>query len=481
MLNAQNSSEHLDIWLTNKNQRELAAKHILFLNLQEHQFGQISLEYLSVNGDLKKSQDPNNTQKYNFNAEGFTDISKVKAYGNFVFSKQFNNQIANDLRGKHDKFNPFYFYASHPNNKQNQQYLANTIFSYPIFKDKLTIGAGIDFDYNWSTTNMDPRADVVDYYINYKLQLAYRFKKHHLGIALGYGKTTQTNNIMYKNTQYKTSNQYKDRFLNISLGYGDIILSDQNYLLDRDQKTNTYKLAYAYWGNRLKVNSLAKVISQNQDALLNKYAETFNNKNTFKNKQINLETLLNYRVKAKLNLQLLVAYNNYKAENYRALEGINYRVNHFSLHTQFLTKLSDIAPNLHLEIGLDSYFQSTKKNDYAIGSSKNYSSTTNKLFINTLYKKSNHLYHFKLSPLIHRKLSNDLFIAPAQQNNFTQQVIWVDYLYHQKNKWALQTQLGYANTSWIKNYTVYLGLSANILMSKNQTRNSILASLKLYL
>ncbi|MCC9043350.1 hypothetical protein LNQ81_11780 [Myroides sp. M-43] len=481
MLNAQNHSEHLDLWLIQKNKRSYVPEHILFLNNQTSEFGRLAVDYNNTKGDYKKSQEANDSKDFKFSAEGYTDIYKFKAYGNFVYGKTFENELANDLRGKKDEFNPYYFYANHPNNFQNQQYLANTMFSYELVNKKLTIGFGLDFDYNWTTGNNDPRPDVVNYFIRYKADIAWKIQKHAIGLGVAYGKVTEENNIMYKNNQYKSSNQYKDRFLNISLGYGDIVLSDQNLLLDRKAKENSYKLAHLYTGDKLEVATFAKITHYDENSELNKYKQSFDVYNRFKNKQLTVQSMLTYTPSDANQYQLSLKYNNYDGKNLREIEGLNYKVDHYNFNTQLLTSFTNLWKDTDIQIGLDHTLYSTIRKDYAIGVYSDEKQLLNKLIINTIFKHESHFYQISATPLYKLKLVNDLTIPDTQHTNFTDSVIIPNYYYNNNNAWGLQGEVGYGNKTWLNQYSLYFSVSGHFLKSNGLDRSSINLSLKLYL
>ncbi|MFM9403432.1 DUF6850 family outer membrane beta-barrel protein [Myroides odoratimimus] len=481
ILSAQNHSEYLDLWYIQKNQRAYAPKHILFLNDQTEEFGKLALDYNKTKGDYRKSQEAENSKDFKFSAEGFTDIHRFKVYGNFAYGKTLENQLTNDLRGKKEGFNPFYFYANHPNNFQNQQYLANTMMSYELVKQKLFIGFGLDFDYNWTTGNNDPRPDVVNYFIRYKADVAWHIHKHAIGIGLSYGKMTEENNIMYKNNEYKSSNKYKERFLNISLGYGDIVLSDQNLLLDRKAKENAYKFAYQYSGEKIKIAALAQKSYYDENAELNKYKQGFDVTNRFKQEQLLLQGMLTYTASVKNQYQVNLKYNNYDGKNLRLIEGLNYKVDHYNINAQFIGSFPNLRKDTDLQVGLDHTLYSTVRKDYAIGVYKDEKQLLNKVILNTIFNQHKHFYQVNISPLYRFKLTNDLTIPDTQHTNFTDQVIIPDYHYYNNNAWGVQGELGYGNRTLLNQYSLYFAISGHFLKSNDRDRNSINLSLKLYL
>ncbi|SEI80598.1 hypothetical protein SAMN04488018_10524 [Myroides marinus] len=481
MLNAQSHSEHLDLWLIQKNKRTYVPEHILFLNQQTQEYGRLAIDYTKTSGEYKKSQEAENSNDFKFSAEGFADIYKFKAYGNFSYAKTFENKLANDLRGKKDIFNPFYFYANHPNNFQNQQYFANTMFSYELVNKKLFVGFGIDFDYNWTTGNNDPRPDVINYFIRYKGDIAWQLDKHSIGLRATYGKVTEENNIMYKNNEYKSSNKYKDRFLNISLGYGDIVLSDQNLLLDRKAKENTYTLAHQYTGNQLEVATLAKISSYDENSELNKYKQSFDVYNRFKNKQLTLQSMLTYTPTDHRQYQLSVKYNNYDGKNLRQIEGLNYKVDHYNANAQLLASFSMLFRDTDVQLGLDHTLYSTVRRDYAIGVYSNEKQLLNKVIINTIWDKKDHFYQVNVTPLYRVKLVNDLTIPETQHTNFTDQVIIPNHQYNNNNALGVQGEVGYGNKTWLNQYSLYFAISGHYLQSDGLDRSSLNLSLKLYL
>ncbi|UVD78929.1 hypothetical protein NWE55_12465 [Myroides albus] len=481
VLSAQNYSERLDLWLIEKNKRSYVPEHILFLNQQPQEYGRLSIDYTKEKGDYKKSQDSESSRKYAFSAEGFTDISKFKVYGKFTYAKTFHDKLANDLRGVKDEFNPFYFYANHPNNFQNQQYLANTLFSYELIKQRVFVGFGIDFNYNWTTGNNDPRPDVVNYFIRYKADIAWHINKHKIGVGFAYGKVTEENNIMYKNNEYKSSNKYKERFLNISLGYGDIVLSDQNLLLDRKTKENSYTFAHHYKAKKVETATLVKMSYFDQNAELNKYKQSFDVYNQFKNEQLTVQSILTFTPTENNQYQLSLKYNNYDGKNLRQIEGLNYKVDHFNANAQLLASFSKLWKNTDVQIGIDHTLYSTIRKDFAIGVYSEEKQLLNKIILNTIIDQPNHFYQFNITPLYRLKLVNDLTIPETQYTNFTDQVVIPNYQYNNDNAMGLQGEIGYGNKTWLNQYSIYLGLSGHYLQSKGQDRSSINLSLKLYL
>lgn len=481
-INAQSNAERLDLWQYQKNKRLFVAEQMTFLVGQTQEYGKLQLEYQKTSGDFKKSQQAEEQRLYQFDVEGFTDIDRFKAYGRFTFGLRHEDGLANDLRsGRKDELQPFYYYANFPNNIQNQQYFANTMFSYEILRNKLYGGFGIDFDYNWTTGNRDPRPDITNYFIRYKWDLSYRLNKHLIGVGYAMGRTSEDmNEMMFKNSEIMAGNKYPDRFVNVSLGYGDIVLSSNNRKLERDGHENQFNIAYQYSAEHLEVLLYADKKDYRENAELNKATEAFSVYNKYTIDQVSFKSLVTYKV-ADRNYQFGLEYFNYEGQNKRTVEGINYEANHSLLTGLLQASYQSLWKNVDMEFGLTEQIESTERKDFAVGNKVKYQGLINSVHINAIYNQNNDFYRLSLMPMYRMKLTNSRDLEPTQETNFTREVILPDFNYYNKNAFGIKGEIGYGTKELIKKYCLYFSLGYQHFAADSQNRNTLTASVNMFL
>lgn len=188
--------------------------------LKIQNYSSVALGYRSENGKFMEAQAPQKEKEFFFITEGTRRIKKILLSGSFEYYNNKTDSQAFTLRQNYKDPIPYYYYAARPGNWQTIRYQLQGIVSFPVYKDKLILGAGATYNSFNAWRSNDPRSEEFLYEVNGTGILHYRFlPKHTIGVGGGYIRRNYDNTWEYRNDNLRTNPLYA---VYVNNGYGNI-------------------------------------------------------------------------------------------------------------------------------------------------------------------------------------------------------------------------------------------------------------------
>jgi hypothetical protein len=204
-----------------------------FLKVRNYSTAQVG--YRMETGKFMEAQAPQQENEFSFYTEGTRKIRKILLSGNFGYYNTKTDSQAFTLRQNYKDPIPYFYYAARKGNWQTIRYQLQGIISFPLYKDKLTLGAGATYNSFNAWRSNDPRAEEFLYEVNGTAILHYRFlPKHTFGAGGGYISKNYDNTWEFRNDNLRSNPLYT---VYVNNGYGNIL--PENFMVQGVLSTNT--------------------------------------------------------------------------------------------------------------------------------------------------------------------------------------------------------------------------------------------------
>lgn len=398
--------------------------------LMPAKFSKINIGANYEKGHFISAQNATKISQAYIATEGSAKLNSLSLWGSFRYEKSVEDSTMYNHQTRNNTTAPYYFGSPINLNYERALYNLKAMAEKNLFSKNLPIGFGADYRIGNHFSTNDPRGSVDDFQLNLVATIGYTFfDRLKIGGAYRYGYGQERVNIAYKN---------------LSLSQNTLKPEYNNYLV------NGYGEAYVYNSNRTYQNDLKR---SGLDAYLNFTKSTFGDfyftfsyleeKQKFERvdaggftyfNDYNLETnnfsLFWSKKLGNKNISTLINYNNIDGKdlNYIYMAN-NYIYNRNSL--SFKTNLSINSKN-----NLYNFYLATNQNE----EQKQDGLTGNNIKYNRLdwsagfgYSKTtsqSNVWGVSLSGLYSVPLSDYFNVPNSNVGQFTQKVIYFDYIYN---------------------------------------------------
>lgn len=184
---------------------------------------QVGVQYTTLSGHFRTAQQAEDTKTAMFGTSGIATLGRFKLYGDFSFSRQFQDSLSWSLKGVADEVDPYYFGAVKAGSWQRINYSLNGVAAYRLPGNKFYIASGVNYFYNTAARSVDPRASVQTFRFLLTPELVYQSHRHTLGLSILWGYEHEDNVISYRNIMFsRGGDSYPDRILYRVFGYGSL-------------------------------------------------------------------------------------------------------------------------------------------------------------------------------------------------------------------------------------------------------------------
>lgn len=399
-------------------------------SLMPAKYSKISLGTNYEKGHLTTAQNATKISQLYLATEGSTRLKSVNLWGSFKYEKSFEDSTMYNHQTRNNVSAPYYFGSPINLSYERNLYNLKALGERNMLGNNLPLGIGADYRIGSHFSTNDPRGSVNDFQLNFVATLGYTFfDKIKIGAAYRYGYGQERVNVAYKNQSY-SQNTLKPEYNNYLVnGYGEayVFNKDRTYQSDQtrgglDTYLNFTKsgagdffFTYSYMEEKQKFRRR----SGEGFADFNDYNLETNNFSLFWLKKIgnkNLSAFANYKNIDGKDLNYIYMANNYV-----------YNFNSLSFKTNLSIKSRSNLYNIFISVnqseeqkqdGLTGNNVKYDRLDWSAGFG--YSKTT----------QQSNVWGISFSALYSVPL-NDYFVIPnANVGQFTQQVIYFDYIYN---------------------------------------------------
>lgn len=472
---AQYSSDSVNIFNQLGTELKLVQKSGNFLvNEEIKNYGKVDLNYFGESGDFRRAQQAYDHKKMEFYAEGFNQIGRFNVFGSFKYNQIWEDSLGNSLQGMSDDITPYYYFAGKYGKYERQNFDANVYINYELLKDKIYVGAKINYFTNWTTRSVDPRPEIKTFGIKLNPNITYRLsptQQFSIGYLKGYG--DEKTDIDYKNSSYKYSLVFPDRIHYSNHGYGYISIKDsstQYRYVDYWGLNAHYSGRFNAWELKLMIDYEAKFDNVTYDL---KSRKNFYTKATFDKRTTDFNLLLsNTNDKRAHQLWVNVNYISgkdwdeaFKAHSYDAY------INNTYIRYAFLFNKEK---SFQSEISIGTSYTENSKIDLAAAHKLEVGYIQPEVSY-TMYKrfKENTWLKIMFTPTFRMPTFTNLAVPKTQENVFTQTVVYSDYYYFSSKAFGLNGNMQYSTRSLLKQYATAINVGCSYLHQQS-TDNSVL-------
>jgi len=207
------------LWLdgSRMNGVQLAADTIM-------QAGMLWADFDFKHGALHLPQQAYNQKQVSVGTWGFKNLGRVKAGGNFSYSRTWEDSLSANLTGRADGITPYYYFTPKAGTFEREIYKMGMALSYDVIKDHLFLGADINYLHNISSGSVDPRPMDIYMNVDFRPSLIYKRGSTFVGASIIKGYGNEDMSISYKSSLYNLGNAYPERNYYLNMGYGSLIL-----------------------------------------------------------------------------------------------------------------------------------------------------------------------------------------------------------------------------------------------------------------
>lgn len=217
-------------------QRDYIRRNPVWIADWQDNFNQLNLGTSYKKGNFIPAQGSTQTRAYDFDTEGKTTWNKVRLYGRFTYSKEYEDSTRLRHQTRTNESAPVYFGSVRYNHYERSVYHIQTALQKDLMPENLPLTFGLDYRVGEHFSNNDPRASINDFQLNLLSALGYRTKKwqYHVQVKYGYGR--ERVQVAYKNESY-TENVEDTLYVNwYNNGYGNAIQKTKNINYNDDMK-----------------------------------------------------------------------------------------------------------------------------------------------------------------------------------------------------------------------------------------------------
>ncbi len=442
-------------------------------------YGLLQLDLKQETGGLRRAQEAYNLSMPKFLAKGFNVLGKFRIAGSFEFNKSFEDSLANGQKNNLDDFTTFYPYANKSGKYERQNYIMKTSISYDALNNHLTPYINLDYHKHWSTGSVDPRLSSNRFILKVSPGIAYKTKKHALGIYGTIGKADEQVNLVYKNDNYKTSLLYPDRIHYMQYGYGSSRIKDSSNVHKYDRYSGAgvqYAVNVKNWNIHF---STAYELYENKNYDRSKTTLGFATIGIFNLNTITSSLFISKKTQKKNDQQIAldIIYNEGYDGNIKtsgSLNKVNYRVNALNFNGSY-QYLWDKHKKTSKELGLAITYYQNEKQDLGQANALSYENI--KVNITTrLYRKigTKSNLNFVFSPYYVTPLNTVLKFNPNSLTEFIRNVTFTDFYYFNSSAFGSEISGEYVSSNLIKNQQLGLYFQLDY---RNQLKQAIRADL----
>jgi hypothetical protein len=409
-----------------------------------------SLRYATAKGHLRTAQQPEQSRQYAFGTSGITTLDRFKIYGQFEFSRSWQDSLAWTMQGIPNRAEPYYFAAGKAGKYKMINYHMGGLITYQLPDEHFYIASGIDYQYHTAARSVDPRAAVETFRLQLSPELVYHQKKNSFSLGFLYGYEHENNKVSYKNEEFNKGLSYPDRVNYLIMGYGYNTIAGFSTVLRRSEFKG-FNLNYAFIDSSWYFRSRL-AYQQQQEKNLFPLTRSENNKlfGIFSLNTYNFSLLLGQQT-TRYNQQLYIdiSYQKGKDRNME-LGGTNYRYSDYTGLLKYRI-MPQNTKSLKFEYGFNTSIYNQYQKDISA------SHVLDIIYIEpalelSAYKKytNNERFKISLSTALSLPLAHSLMVPPAQENVFTYNIAYPAYTYYSSTIGSARFNMEYTTPHFIK-------------------------------
>lgn len=432
--------------------------------------GYASLLANYTTGHWRKAQEAEYDGNAGFITKGVRSLGRFKLAGSFSYVKTWQDSLAWITKRVDDEHSPYYFAAGKAGQFQRQRYDLGAILSYELLKNRLYLSSGVDYSYQTNTRSIDPRPSINTFIANLTPGISFKQNRHTYGIfwKVGFGneyvRSTFKNDDFFR--QGITDPKSPERLNNLIEGYG--LYNPQHGAaaassMDRDFNNSGIIGNYIFRGENFEMKNNISYAVDYQHTYFTPTSNVISSLGEYQLATFSYNGILDFKSK-KANRQLVVdVYSSYGDDFNHRIGWSNYEYHrkYYGLtYLQLQKKYHKITP----EYGLTANYNETEKKDYASEHHSKYSyldiTLNTALYFNN--RNENKLAIF-FNPSIRKILTNKLDEIPENQtSNFTREVVFPDYHYHNLNAISLNLGINYIDKNLLPLFPLNIKLNSTL-------------------
>jgi len=399
-------------------------------SLMPTQYSNITLGYKQEKGSLMLAQDAGKINETYLKTEGSTQLGTVMLWGLFSYHKTFEDSTMYNHQTRNNISAPYYFGSPINVSYERAVYNLKVLTEKNLTANNLPLGLGADYRIGNHFSTNDPRGAISDFQFNITATLGYTFfNQLKLGTAYKYGYGQERFSVDYKNNSFSQIvllPAYNNYLIN---GYGEAYVKNTERDFNNDQTRKGVDAYINYEANNIgKFYFSYSLVKEKQKYVRSNSSGIFNfNQYSIESNIFNLLWLKNFSNKK---LSVILNYNNVNGKdlNYIYLAN-NYLYNAEQIGVKTIFSVKSQANLFNYVLGANKEGEERKDGltennlkynrlDLIVGFG--YNRTTPKL--NNWGISLTGVYSLPL---------NDYLIVPAiNVGQFTQRVIYYDYMYN---------------------------------------------------
>jgi hypothetical protein len=437
--------------------------------------GKVSLSGMQETGGFRTAQTPQQHSVIGFDTEGNRTLGKFKVYGNFSFSRVWDDSLAWSQGALSDLSQPYYFAAQKAGQYIRQVYHMNGRVAYTLVADKLFVGAGIDYLYNTAVRKVDPRPSVKNLSVIAQPDIAFKTGRHLLGLTVNIGYGDENAEVSYTSTKYQNNLElYPERtnWLMMGMGYMQPRTSEKSEITDNSRLLGL-TVSDVFTGEKWTIHSRLQWDQQRARFMTDK-------SNSLAREQWGLYTTQTYQfemqaqqgVAHNLHLRGRIQngddYNTYKIPNkVDPLNGTNYTYRGAALQLGY-DHLAENKRGISPGWGATIDWRSEAKNDHVTSHQLEYA-TISPTLNGGIYGRTKQGDKFQalLTAGMQFPLSQQVGAAPTQFTAFTTDVLYHDYYYWSATYGKLALAAQYSSIRLLHTMPVAVSAQVNYLQRLN--------------
>ncbi|QJB31766.1 hypothetical protein HF329_10725 [Chitinophaga oryzae] len=412
--------------------------------------GIVSLQGTAASGGYRLAQEPQQHRVASFGSEGIKEAGRFKLYGQFTYSRTWDDSLAWMLSGIAADNRPYYFAAGKAGKYDRQSYQMKGLAAYTLRPDKWYAGAGVSYRYQTAFRSVDPRPSVRQFSLAVQPEITWKNSRHWLGIQpmIGYG--YENTSVQYKNAQYQHNyDSYPERRTWLMMGMGYMQPrsgqgEQMNIRIRKNGLTLFHQYHYAGWDFNTQAgwDREKAVFSPPSESSLK---ETQWGTYTLNCYQLHMLAQQGLRHSIQLHAVLRNGedFNSYAVPPLvQALNASNYRYRYRQVAAEY-SRLSARENGWVPGWGGSLQWQQEEKQDFITAHQLSYSRLTPVLFGELHRDRHGDRFHTRLAAGVQLPLSTSVHVLPTQMTAFSREVVYRDYYYYGATAVSLDWQATY--------------------------------------